>query len=91
MIPVPTMLTISSKGQIAIPKEFRVAAGLEAGTKIILECLPDGTLELHPLHYSIHEVFGLGKKLLKQKPKKSDEKSVLDMIVEEDEATKRKK
>lgn len=92
MLPVPTMITVSSKGQIAIPKEFRIAAGLEAGTKAILECLPDGTLELHPLHYSIHEVFGLGKKISKQKSKSrnSDEQNILDMILEEDEATKGK-
>ncbi len=90
-IPTPTMVVISSKGQIAIPKEFRVAAGLEAGSKVILECLPDGTLELHPIHYSIHEVFGVGKKIKQRKSKSNEEKDIMDVILEEDESTKRGK
>lgn len=89
-IPSPTLITVSSKGQIAIPKEFRVAAGLEVGTKVVLECLSDGTLELHPLHYSIHEIFGAAKKLAPHETKLSDEESILATIVEEDELTKQK-
>jgi AbrB family looped-hinge helix DNA binding protein len=90
-IPVPTTITVSSKGQIALPKEFRVAAGLEVGTKIILECLPDGTLELHPLHYSIHEIFGAGKKWLGRNKKISDDFGILLTVAEEDDATKKKR
>jgi AbrB family looped-hinge helix DNA binding protein len=88
--PSSTLITVSSKGQIAIPKEFRAAAGLEVGAKVILECLPDGTLELHPLHYSIHEIFGVAKKLTRLKTNRSDNESILATIIAEDELTKRK-
>lgn len=31
------IITVSSKGQIAIPKELRIAVGLEAGSKVLIE------------------------------------------------------
>jgi AbrB family looped-hinge helix DNA binding protein len=91
-IPVATMITVSSKGQVVIPKEFRAAAGLEVGSKVVLECRENGILELHPLHSSIREIFGMGKKWLQKATKTTAEDvGIMATIVAEDEATKTKR
>lgn len=83
-----TTLTISSKGQIAIPKEFRIAAGLEAGERLIIEYNQDGTLTLHPVTTSIREIFGLAKKYAKKHRRDNDDDLISALIAEEDAKTK---
>lgn len=87
-----TTLTVSSKGQIAIPKEFRIAAGLEAGERLLIEYNQDGTLTLHPVTNSIREIFGVAKKYAKKgRCGDNDDDLISAFIAEEDTKTKRGK
>jgi AbrB family looped-hinge helix DNA binding protein len=38
--------TVTSKGQMTIPAEFRDAMGLKEGDKVTCELLPDGSMSL---------------------------------------------
>ncbi len=40
--------TISSKGQVTIPKEVRETLGLEVGDRLAFEVRDDGVVEIHP-------------------------------------------
>ena len=40
--------TVTSKGQITIPKEIREALGLHAGDRISFRLREDGVVEIHP-------------------------------------------
>ncbi len=54
-----TKVILSSKGQLAIPKRFRKALGMELGSEVQLTLKKDGTLELAPVRSSITEIFGM--------------------------------
>lgn len=86
-----TTLKVSSKGQIAIPKKFRIAAGLEAGERLLIEFNQDGTLTLHPLSNSIKEIFGVAKKYATKSRLAKDDDNIATLIAEEDAKTKGKK
>jgi antitoxin PrlF len=43
-----TAATMTSKGQITIPKEVRDALGLEAGRRVFFQVREDGIAELRP-------------------------------------------
>ncbi len=40
--------TVTSKGQVTIPKAVRELLGLHAGSKVIFRRMPDGRVELVP-------------------------------------------
>jgi len=40
--------TVTSKGQVTIPKEVRDSLGLQAGHRVFFEFREDGVVELHP-------------------------------------------
>lgn len=40
--------TLTSKGQVTIPKEVRDALGLETGDRLVFEVREDGIVEIHP-------------------------------------------
>jgi AbrB family looped-hinge helix DNA binding protein len=42
------LTTISSKGQVTVPKDVRQRAGLQAGDKIAWSMLSNGTIVLRP-------------------------------------------
>ncbi len=42
------LTTLTSKGQVTLPKEILERLGLKAGTKVDLELFPDGTVKLRP-------------------------------------------
>jgi AbrB family looped-hinge helix DNA binding protein len=46
-LPMPTMTTLSSKGQLVIPKEIRESLGIEAGTRIAMT-VEDDKIILRP-------------------------------------------
>lgn len=39
--------TVTSKGQITIPKEVRDALGLDSGHRVLFELREDGVVEMH--------------------------------------------
>lgn len=53
------LATMTSKGQITLPKEIRDALDLDAGTKLDFSIEPDGTLRVRPLKRSVSSIIGL--------------------------------
>lgn len=54
--------TVTSKGQVTIPKEVRDALGLRAGAKVTFTVEPNGGVVMRPASLSIQDLFGfLGK------------------------------
>ena len=51
--------TLSSKGQLVIPKALREALGLHAGAEVVLTTETDGTLSLSPLRTPVDQLFGI--------------------------------
>lgn len=95
-IPPPVTITVSTKGQVVIPLEIRRAIGLDEGTRVMLICHEDGTLELRPIKHSILELFGAAKPHVKKmhlgkSGKYTDEELIMNRILIEDENTKSKK
>jgi AbrB family looped-hinge helix DNA binding protein len=43
------MSTMTSKGQITVPKDFRDRLGLRAGSELDFSLAPDGTMVLRPV------------------------------------------
>ena len=50
--------TVTSKGQITIPKAVRETLRLEAGDKVDFQIDPDGSVRMQPLAKKVSEVFG---------------------------------
>lgn len=55
-------LTISSKGQITIPRAARLRLGLDAGAKLSIQNLTDSTITLER-EYTIDDLYGKATKL----------------------------
>lgn len=53
------LATLTSKGQITLPKQIRDALKLDAGTQLDFSIHPDGTLSARPLKRSASSIFGL--------------------------------
>ena len=54
-----TKVTLSSKGQLAIPRRIREALGVSTGSQMTLMLHKDGRLEITPVRHSVTELFGL--------------------------------
>lgn len=54
-----TAATMTSKGQVTIPKEVRDELGLEAGTKVDFVRVGPGEYRLRPRNRGIEELFGI--------------------------------
>lgn len=50
--------TMTSKGQITIPKVIRDELSLHSGTRVAFIKNRDGFFELHPAHHSVMELQG---------------------------------
>ncbi len=53
-----TTATITSKGQITIPKEVRRALSLETGDRVSFLVREDGVAEMHPETVELMSLFG---------------------------------
>jgi AbrB family looped-hinge helix DNA binding protein len=51
--------TVTSKGQITIPKEVRDALGLESGHQVSFRLREDGVVEMHPETEDLMSLFGV--------------------------------
>lgn len=57
--------TITSKGQITIPKEVREALGLETGHRVTFQIRHDGVVEMHPDNVDLMSLCGILKPRVK--------------------------
>lgn len=56
------LATLTSKGQVTLPKEIRDALNLDAGAKLDFSIQPDGTLCVRALKRSATAIIGLLQK-----------------------------
>jgi AbrB family looped-hinge helix DNA binding protein len=56
-----TIATMTSKGQVTLPKSIRETLHLHAGDKVDFHIRPDGGVELVPLTGSVKDLYGLLK------------------------------
>jgi antitoxin PrlF len=54
-----SVATITSKGQVTIPKEVREKLGLRAGDQLDFQVEPDGGLRATPVSRKVDQVFGM--------------------------------
>ncbi len=72
--------TLSSKGQLVIPKALREALGLHSGAEVLLTTEPDGSLSLSPLKAPVDVLFGI---LHEEGRKRVDvDEAILDVVRE---------
>jgi AbrB family looped-hinge helix DNA binding protein len=57
--------TVTSKGQITIPKDVRAALGLETGHRVSFLLREDGVVEMHPENVDLMSLCGIFKPALK--------------------------
>ena len=50
--------TVTSKGQITIPKKIRERLSIRTGDKVDFSIERDGTIKMHPIGKRVSEVFG---------------------------------
>ena len=53
--------TVTSKGQITIPKEIREALGLHTGDRVSFRLREDGVVEIHPETLDLMSLLGVLK------------------------------
>jgi antitoxin PrlF len=53
------LVTLTSKGQLTLPKRIRDELKLDAGSKLDFSIQPDGSLTARPLHRSVSAIVGL--------------------------------
>ncbi|HEX7181535.1 MAG TPA: type II toxin-antitoxin system PrlF family antitoxin [Thermoanaerobaculia bacterium] len=53
--------TVTSKGQITIPKEVRKTLGLEAGHRVSFQVREDKVVEMRPENVDLMSLFGIFK------------------------------
>jgi antitoxin PrlF len=56
------LATLTSKGQVTLPKEIRDALALESGAKLDFSLQPDGSVNVRPLKNSVASLFGILKR-----------------------------
>ena len=56
------LVTVTDKGQLTVPKAIRDQFGIEPGSKLDFEPLPDGTLRVRVLSRGASSLYGILKK-----------------------------
>jgi len=51
--------TITSKGQVTLPKDVRDRLNLKAGDRLSIEVMPDGTFTARPAPRSVMDIIGI--------------------------------
>lgn len=56
------LATLTSKGQVTVPKEIRDALNLDSGAKLDFSLQPDGSVNVRPMKNSVASLFGILKR-----------------------------
>jgi antitoxin PrlF len=81
-----TTVTISSKGQLVLPRRIREAMGLAQGAKLTLRLKADGSLEVAPLRLRASSLFGLLAKPGEAALSLEDMEAAIEQSLDEDAA-----
>lgn len=85
-----TTSTVSSKGQITIPKKVRDRLGIDRGDRVEFVFDRGGEVSLRPLKRSVRELAGLfAKPDRKTVTQEEMDASVAELLAEEDERIRR--
>lgn len=77
-------VTISSKGQLAIPKSIRTKLGIHAGTQLLMYVKDGDILEMHPFKRSIEMFFDKGKHKKVSLTVREMDKAIEEAVLEND-------
>jgi len=83
----PLKVTLSSKGQLVLPKALRTAAGLHAGCRLALFLEPDGSIRAVPQRGSIDDYLDILKDS-KAEPGFEIEEAIGKAVLELDDETR---
>ena len=75
--------TVTSKGQITIPKEVRETLGLEAGHRVSFQIREDKVVEMHPENVDLMSLFGIFKPQVKGVTLEEMEEAIREGAAEE--------
>ena len=82
--------TVTSKGQITLPKKVRDHLRLSAGDRLEFLIQPDGTVQVRPAAGSARELFGLLHRPGTGAPSLGEiREGMIDYLAEEDERVRR--
>lgn len=77
--------TLTSKGQLTLPKPARDALSLKAGTRLSVEITVDGRITLTPIKIEPLQLYGMLKSPLKQAPALEEiDAAIGDAVLEDD-------
>lgn len=77
--------TLTSKGQLTVPKAARDALALEAGTRLTVKITKDGALTLRPVRVTPLKLYGILKSPLKRAPTTQEMKAAVGAALAEDD------
>ena len=82
-------ITVSSRGQLVIPKEIRDAYGIFSGTEILVRTRSDGVIELKACKRNVSDLFkGYS---VAQGPAVDIDEAIAEAVLENDARTKTQK
>ena len=72
-IPATVEATVTSKGQVTLPKSVRSRLGIEAGSRIRFSPLPNGGFQTDKVHFELEDLWAMAEELSKKagKPKRA--------------------
>lgn len=82
-------ITVSSRGQLVIPKEIREAYGIFSGTEIIVRALGDGVIELKACKRNVADLFK--DRGPPAGPAANVDEAIMQAVLENDDRTRTKK
>ena len=88
MIP-SQVVTLSTKGQLVLPRSFRKAAGLHAGSSLTLSMEADGTITARANRGTLNDFFHCLDGMPTSDPQDLDS-SIMETIEELDRATRQR-
>lgn len=81
--------TVSSKGQVVIPRSFREALGLHNGSELLFEMQQNGTLAVKPIKRTIDMFFGRCKRKGESSLSINDmDKAIAQAVIQNDEVNR---
>ena len=81
--------TVTSKGQITLPKDIRMHLGVGAGDRVEFRITPDGTVTVTPQEGSVRRLFGiLGRPDLADISVEAMDSAVADTLADDLERTR---
>lgn len=84
------LATITSKGQVTIPKAIREQLGVKSGDKVDFRVGEDGTVSVVPVTYTVESVFGIfAHKATGQPVSREEEKEAIGEAIAEKRAPSR--